>query len=120
MKRINSLRGWSLKTRSAKNKGSRLQKMVAKELRQIYHLPDEDVKSAIMGENGVDIKLSFDAKQKIPFDFECKNVERISIWKAIEQAKDNAEEGRIPTVVMKRNNWEPYVVISWKHFKELL
>ena len=69
-----------------------------------------------MGMSGEDIVLSPAAKRLIPYSFECKNQERISIWKALEQAEDNSET-REPVVVIKRNGSKIYATIK---FVELL
>lgn len=109
-----------MKSRSAKNKGRRLQKWVAERLLEVYpRLGPDDVKSAIMGESGEDIKLSTLAKKLVPFSFECKNVEKINIWNAWEQAEYNAED-RQPAVVFKRNRTDAKVVIDFEVFLKLL
>ena len=74
------------------------------------------MKTAVMGESGEDIILSPAARDLIPFSFECKNQERLNIWKSLEQAEGNAEN-RIPILVIKRNGSKVYAVIK---FKELL
>ena len=79
-------------------------------------LRDGDIKTAIMGESGIDIILSPTAKDLIPLDIECKNVEKLNIWKAIEQAEANATEGRIPAVVFKRNRSKIYIVMELEKY----
>ena len=100
-----------MKTRSAKNKGLRLQNYVAELLRERYGLETSEVKPAIMGESGVDIKLSQKAREVFPFDIECKNVERLDIWGALLQAEMNSSEG-IPLLVFKRNRSKVYCVLE--------
>ena len=64
-----------MKTSSKKGKGRRLQNFVKDELLEAFKsLEADDVKTAIMGESGEDIKLSPAAKRKIRYSFECKNV----------------------------------------------
>ena len=47
-----------------------------------------DVRVAIIGERGLDIKLSPFAKKVLPYDFECKNQERNrTIYNFYNQAK---------------------------------
>ena len=92
-----------MKTSSKKGKGRRLQNYVKNTLLEAFKsLEEDDVKAAIMGESGEDIKLSPAAKRKIRYSFECKNVERLNIWQAIEQSETNCED-RTPDVVFKRN-----------------
>jgi hypothetical protein len=110
-----------MKTRSAKAKGRRLQDAVKELLMEVYtQLRDGDVKTAIMGESGRDIGLSPAAEDIIPFDIECKNTEKLSIWSALEQAESNKKEGRIPMVVFKRNRSKTYAVLELDKLLELL
>jgi len=112
-----------MKTRSAKNKGKRLQLEVRNFLREKFknELEDGDIETTIASEGGVDIKLSPLAKKKIPFDVECKNQEKINIWSCIKQAEDNSkDEKRIPMVVFRRNNAKTYCVMEFQKLIELL
>lgn len=117
-----------MKTSSAKAKGRKLQDEVAKRLLKEFEpndffigLKDGDVKPAIMGEQGCDIKLSPWAKSVLPFDIECKNTEKLNVWQAITQAEANStEERRIPLVVFKRNRSKIYCVIEFDKLLGLL
>ena len=63
-----------MKTASKKAKGRKLQDFVRDKLRGLFNnLEEDDIKSAIMGESGEDIKLSPAARKLIPYSFECKN-----------------------------------------------
>ena len=63
-----------MKIRSRKAKGRRLQNWVRDTLLSIFkNLTEDDVYCAIMGEKGVDIKLSRKAQTLIPYAIECKN-----------------------------------------------
>ena len=109
-----------MKSRSAKNKGKRLQNKVRDLLLETFNqLEPDDIKSAIMGESGEDIKLSPAARKLIPYSFECKNQERLNIWSAIEQAEANASEYE-PAIVFKRNRTKTYVAIRLEEFVELI
>ena len=110
-----------MKTSSCKAKGRRLQDAVREMLYETYTtLRDGDIKTAIMGESGRDIGLSPTAEDIIPFDIECKNTEKLSIWAAMEQAESNKKEGRIPMVVFKRNRSKTYAVLELSKLLELL
>lgn len=66
-----------------------------------------------MGESGIDIKLSAEARKRFNFAIECKNVEKINIWEAWEQAKINSEkEALIPLLFIKRNRTTPLMVLD--------
>ena len=68
-----------MKTRSAKNKGKRLQNSVRDILLETFtQLEEDDIKSTTMGESGEDIQLSPAARKLIPYAIECKNQEKIN------------------------------------------
>lgn len=106
-----------MKTSSAKAKGRRHQQEVAEMVRKHIrsqtgiNVDDEDVTVSIMGENGIDIKLSPLAKKYFPYDIECKNVEKIALWASLKQAEANTREGRKPMLVIKRNRTPAYVIV---------
>ena len=103
----------AIKIRSRKNKGARLQNKIREMLLEHYsELRDGDIKTAIMGESGRDIKLSPAAEDIIPFDVEAKNQEKINIWQSLQQAEDNKKDGRVPLLVFKRNHSKTYAVLE--------
>ena len=107
--------------RSSKAKGRRLQNLVRDKLREKFStaLEEDDIKSAIMGTVGEDIVLSPAARRKIPFSFECKNVERLQFWKTVEQSEANSN-GRIPAIVVKKNGRKPYIALPLDDWIELI
>ena len=109
-----------MKSRSAKNKGKRLQNSVRDILLETFNqLEPDDIRSAIMGESGEDIKLSPAARKLIPYSFECKNQEKLNIWSSLEQAEENAQKGK-PVLVFKRNRSKTYAVLQLEDFIELI
>ena len=109
-----------MKTSSKKGKGRRLQNFVRDKLYEYFpSLRTGDVKSAVMGESGEDIKLSPAAKDLIRFSFECKNQERLNIWDSLSQAETNSSS-RIPAVVFKRNRSKTYVAFEFEDFLNLI
>ena len=110
-----------MKTRSAKNKGKRLQNSVRDILLETFkdQLEPDDIKSTTMGESGEDIQLSPAARKLKPYAFECKNHEKLNIWGALEQAESNSEKGK-PVLVFKRNRSKTYAVLEIKDFIELI
>jgi hypothetical protein len=110
-----------ISTSAAKAKGRRLQDFVAESFRKMHpSLEEDDVKTAIMGESGTDIKLSPAARRLIPFDTECKNQEKLNIWASISQCETNCKESRIPLLVFKRNRTKTYACIEFEKLLELL
>lgn len=112
-----------MNTRSCKAKGRRLQNYVRDLFRHIglrYGLVDDDINAAIMGQSGTDIIFSPAAKQVFSFSIECKNVEKLNLWEAINQAEKNTKEGSIPLLVFSRNRSKNYAVIELEELLKLL
>lgn len=108
-----------MKTRSAKNKGRRLQALVRNALLERFpSLEPDDIKVAIMGESGEDIKLSPAARRMFPYAIECKNVEKLNMWAALAQATENAK-GHTPLLVFGRNRTVPHVALPLDAFLRL-
>jgi len=84
-----------------------------------FNIHEDDIKTAVMGESGEDIKMARAAREKIPFSIECKNVEKLNVWAAYEQAKENSGKYE-PLLVMKKNRKKPLVVMDADAFIELL
>ena len=111
-----------MKIKSAKAKGRNLQNLVRDKLRSIFvgkKLEDDDIKSQTMGMSGEDIVLTPAAKKQIPYSFECKNTERLNLWKSLEQCESNCED-RNPVLVIKRNRSEVYAVVKFDNFINLI
>ena len=106
-----------MKTQSAKAKGRRLQQWIRDQL--IEKLVDEqDVESRSMGASGEDLIMARDARRKFPYSIECKNVEKVNVWEAYEQAKGNAKNGE-PLVIIKRNKSKPLALVDAEYFVKL-
>ena len=110
-----------MKTRSGKAKGRRLQNKVRDVLLEHFSdkLEPDDIRTAIMGETGEDIKLSPAARRLIPYSFECKNQEKLNIWSSLEQAEENSGDYP-PVLVFKRNRSKTYVTIELEEFMKLI
>jgi hypothetical protein len=110
-----------MKPRSAKAKGRRFQTEVRDLILESFPiLEPDDVKGAIMGESGEDVKLSPAARKLFPYAVECKNTEKLNIWSALEQSAANAKNAAVPLVFFKRNRSKSYVAMEAEHFFELL
>ena len=116
-----------MKIKSAKAKGRNLQNLVRDRLRKIFvdnwtkvpKLEYDDIKSQTMGMGGEDIVLSPMAKKLIPYSFECKNTERLNLWKSLEQCEDNSED-RTPILIIKKNRSKVYAVIEFNNFTQMI
>jgi hypothetical protein len=108
-----------MRPQSAKAKGRRFQQFVRDLLlRAAESLEEDDIRSTSMGASGEDILFSPAARKIYPYSIECKNVERLNIWDAIKQAKDNCKK-YIPMVIFKKNNHEAWVAIPLSDFMKL-
>ena len=110
-----------MKTSSRKSKGRRLQNKIRDLLLEHYSdkLERDDIRCAVMGESGEDLKLSPAARKLIPYSFECKNQEKLSIWSSLEQAAENSGDYP-PVLIFKRNRSKTYVTIELEEFIKLI
>ena len=111
-----------MKTRSRKANGRRLQNWVKEKLLESFPgLTEDDVAGAVMGESGVDIKLSTKAKELIPYCIECKNKETLKgIYDIMSQANSHRKKDETAIAVIKMNQHEPLVVVNAEHFIYLI
>jgi RNA-binding protein YhbY len=109
----------TMKARSAKNKGKRLQNILRDKLIELYPALKDDIGSQIMGVTGEDIVLTPHARALIPYSFECKNVEKLNVWKSFEQCKTNAGD-LTPVLVIKKNRQTPKVVMELDEWLEII
>jgi len=72
-----------------------------------------------MGASGEDILFSPLARKTYPFSIECKHVERLNIWDAIEQANSQNRD-YTPIVAFRKNNQDAYVALPLEKFLEIL
>jgi len=108
-----------MKPSSAKAKGRALQDWMRNKLMEELDIHPDDIKTAVMGESGEDIKMARAAREKFPFSLECKNVEKLNVWQAYEQACENSGDYE-PLVVMKKNRKKPLVVMDAEAFINLM
>lgn len=83
-------------------------------------MPD-DIHVVPSGVTGEDLWLSPTARALLPYAFECKNVERLNVWDAIEQAYGHVKDGDkgrlFPALVISRNRMpEPWVCVPLSVF----
>jgi|TARA_B100000029_G_scaffold507690_1_gene592896 hypothetical protein len=107
-----------MKTQSAKGKGRRLQQWVRDMLIEVLDVHPEDIESRSMGAGGEDLIMARAARERFPHSIECKNVERLNVWDAYEQACANAGQHE-PIVVMKKNRKNPLIVVDAEYFIRL-
>ena len=103
---------------SAKAKGRRLQQWMRDKLIEMLDVHPEDIESRSMGASGEDLIMARAARLKFPHSIECKNVEKLNIWEAYEQATANSGDYE-PLVVIKKNGKKPLVVVDAEYFISL-
>ena len=110
-----------MKPSSAKQKGRVLQQRTRDLfLNAAPDLDNKDIRSVPMGVSGEDLWMSSKAEEIYPYSVECKNVEKLNIWQAINQARDEARKnGKTPMVVFTKNHEDTYVAIPIEEFLEL-
>lgn len=111
-----------MKPSSAKEKGRRFQQRVRDLfLAAASCLEPKDIRSVPMGVKGEDLWMSPKAEAIYPYSVECKNVEKLNIWEAIKQAREEARKWKkIPLVAFTKNHEDTYVAIPIEHFLEIL
>ena len=107
-----------MKPQSAKAKGRRLQQEFRKQLIEELDIHPEDIESRSMGAGGEDLIMARAARAKFPYSVECKNQEKVNVWKAYEQSDSNSKDYE-PVVIIKKNNFKPLVVVDAEHFIKL-
>lgn len=109
-----------MKYSTAKAKGRNHQIKCVKAMREQFKkfLEDNDLRSTPMGMKGPDVLLSPKAEKIFPFAIECKKVEKINIWEAIDQAI--AFKQGEPLVLFSKNHRETYAAVNLDLFLILL
>ena len=107
-----------MRPQSAKAKGRRLQQQFRDLLIEKLDIHPEDIESRSMGAGGEDLIMARAAREKFPFSIECKNVEKLNVWEAYNQAKENSKDYE-PIVVMKKNNQKALVLLVAEKFVEI-
>jgi len=108
--------------RSRKSKGAAFQKEIKELLMEKFssQLEEGDIKTAVMGESGIDIKLSPAAQKLFPYAVEAKRCEKVSLRQWWKQAKANSTDKLKPLLVTKQNREETLVVMDMETFLGLL
>ena len=84
------------------------------------NLEEGDILPAVMGESGMDIKLSPAARKVFPYAVEAKAQEKVSLRQWWDQAKANATDDLAPLLITKQSRKEPLVVMDLQTFIKLI
>lgn len=101
-------------TKARKAKGRRLQQHVAAAILDKFpNLSTNDVTSTIMGDTGLDVKLSDYARQFFPYAVECKSYKTMAIYKHWDQTLNHARIEKLePLLVIKKDRSKPLAVLD--------
>jgi len=113
----------TIKRRSAKNKGYKFQKDIAKLILEKFNkLNPEEVVSTPSSINGEDLLLSDNARKTLSnTTFELKRHEKTSIFQWLEQNELEAERlNANPILIFKRNRSKTYATVQLDFLLELL
>lgn len=74
------------------------------------------------GVTGPDLHLSPAARQTYQFVIECKNVEKLNVWEAFQQAENHGASapGMVPVLFFKRNNSKLMVALDAEEFIKMV
>ena len=89
-----------MKARGKKQKGSRLERQFARLIRT----SGADKGAKRMPLSGAFEGLKSDIFTTLPYSFECKNQERIQLWKWWEQTTEQAHYAKAPILVVSGNH----------------
>lgn len=109
----------TVKPQSAKAKGRNLQKKIIEILIKELGIHPEDLESRSMGAGGEDVIMARAARQKFPFSVECKNQEKLNLWKSLEQAEENSGD-YCPLLIFKRNRSDIYCSLKFEDLIKIL
>ena len=104
---------------NANKKGKRFELQVAKYLSKEF----ETLIRRTPNSGGLSIKGDIMATQGIlsEFNWECKNQEKLNIWKALEQSRNDCiGSHKEPLVVFTKNFEKDYVALELKDFVQIL
>ena len=103
--------------RASKAKGCAGQNEVRDMHIAILNLEPEDVKNAIMGETGQDVRFYGTARLLVPWEVEVKRTEKTSPWEWIKQAGDRCKTQY--AIWFRRNRSEWHVILKGETFLKM-
>lgn len=98
---------------NSRDKGARYERHIAQVLREHGYEAERGCQHS-GGKDSPDVKHNMQGVH-----IECKAVERLNIWQALEQSKRDAGENEIPVVMFKKNRTKDYVALPLEDFIEI-
>jgi len=106
--------------KSSQQKGKRFEREVAKQINNKFSTKVR--RTPLSG--GMDFKgdiICIDDSSIISeFSWECKNQEKLNIWKALQQSRNDEPQRTIPVVVFTKNNEKEYIALELEDFLNIL
>jgi len=99
--------------KSARTKGHNFERWIAKKLREIFP-------GARRGLQYQDGKKCADVVDAGPWHWECKVGKKPGVRTALKQAEIDCSKGMIPVAVIKDDRAEPFVVLPFDDFLEMV
>ena len=107
--------------KSSQQKGKRFEREVAKQINKKFENANCR-RTPLSG--GMDFKgdiCSINDNSIISeFSFECKNQEKLNIWKALEQSRNDAPQRTMPVVVFRKNHSLDYIALELEDFLNII
>ena len=113
----------SISIASRKSKGRNLQKWICEQISNLTGFEwgkDKPIESRPMGQSGCDVRLEKQVLDVFKFSIEAKNQEKWAIPQWIDQAKENQMENTDWLLFVKRNRYDPIVILDAKAFFKIL
>lgn len=95
---------------NSRDKGARYERHIAHRIREWGYDAERGCQHS-GGKDSPDVKHNMDG-----IHIECKKVEKLNIWKALEQSAKDAGEDETPIVVFSRNRAKDYVALPFEDF----
>ena len=106
--------------KSSQQKGKRFEREVAKQINKKF---ETNVRRTPLS-GGLNFKgdiICIDDQSIISeFSWECKNQEKLNIWKALQQSKNDAPARTMPVVVFRKNHSLDYIALQFEDFLNIL
>ena len=105
---------------NANKKGKRFELQISKKLSEFFNTNIRRTPNS----GGLSIKGDIIAKDGIlsQFNWECKNQEKLNIWKALEQSRNDCRGNPsiIPLVCFTKNHEREYIALEFEDFVQIL
>jgi len=106
--------------KSSQQKGKRFERQVAAEINKKFETSVKRTPNS----GGLSIKgdiICIDDQSIISeFSWECKNQEKLNIWKALQQSKNDAPARTMPVVVFTKNHEKEYISLELEDFLNII